>query len=300
MRVLCVLLAHFPWKCEVRRNPALEGRPGVITYTSDSRKLVLDWSPGLEDLQQDMPLQQALAHHGDAELLQADIPCYRAVYNDILDALEEKSPLVEGPEPGLVYIGVNGLHLIYPDDDALLKAIREAIPETFAHQIGIAGNKFLAYLAARRSPPGGHRILSGDIAGFLGDLSCETLPVTPKIRNKLHDFGMHTLGQLAALSPGPLQSQFGPEGKRIWELARGIDDTPLYPRFMERAIDESTTLSSVTVSLVERLAKPMAAPTMMRARIMTMTMLRKDLMLAMNSRLVMTKMPQASSFRWWT
>ena len=66
MRVLCVLLAHFPWKCEVRRNPALEGRPGVVTYTSGSRKLVLDWSPGLEDLQRDMPLQQALAHDGPA------------------------------------------------------------------------------------------------------------------------------------------------------------------------------------------------------------------------------------------
>lgn len=249
MRILCVLSAHFPWRCEVRRNPALEGRPGVVTYASGSRKLVLDWSPELEGLQHDIPLQQALARYGDVELLQADIPCYRTVFSELLDALEEKSPLVEGPEPGCVYIGVDGLHLIYPDDDALLKAIREAIPETFTSQIGIAGNKFLAYLAARRSPPGGHRILSGDIAPFLRDLSCDVLPVSPKNRSKLHDFGMHTLGQLAALPPGPLQSQFGPEGRRIWELARGIDDTPLYPRFMERAIDESTTLSSVTVSL---------------------------------------------------
>ena len=47
----------------------------------------------------------------------------------------------------------------------------------------------------------------------------------------------------------PFQSQFGPEGKRIWELARGYDDTPLYPRFMEENIEESTVLSSVTVSL---------------------------------------------------
>ena len=249
MRVLCVLLAHFPWKCEVRRNPALEGRPGVVTYTSGSRKLVLDWSPGLEDLQRDMPLQQALAHHGDAELLQADIPFYRAVYNDLLDALEEKSPLVEGPEPGLVYIGVDGLHLIYPDDDSLLKAVREAIPGTFAHQFGIAGNKFLAYLAARRSPPGGHRVLTGDIGSFLNKLPCDVLPVSMKSKNRLHDFGIHTLAQAAALPPGPIQSQFGPEGLRIRELARGYDDTPLYPRMMEEAIEESTALASVTVSL---------------------------------------------------
>jgi len=249
VRILCILLPNFPLRCEVRRNPALEGHPAVVTYTSGSCKLVMDWSPELEGLQHDIPLQQALARYGDVELLQADIPCYRTIFSELLDALEEKSPLVEGPDLGCVYIGVDGLQLLYPDDDALLKAIREAIPETFTSQIGIAGNKFLAYLAARRSPPGGHRILSGDVARFLRDLSCDVLPVSPKSRSKLHDFGMHTLGQLAALPPGPVQSQFGPEGRRIWELARGIDDTPLYPRFMEKAIDESTTLSSVTVSL---------------------------------------------------
>ena len=249
MKILCVLLVHFPWRCEVRRNPALEGRPGVVTYTSGSRKLVLDWSPGLEGLHHDMPLQQALARNGEVELLQADIPYYRSVFNEVLDTLEEISPLVEGPEPGRVYIGVDGLHLIYPDDDTLLKAVREAIPGTSTSQIGIAGNKFLAHLAARRSPPGGRQVLSGDVAAFLRDLPCDVLPVSVRSKKKLHDFGIHKLGQVAALFPGPVQAQFGPEGKRIWELARGIDDTPLYPRFMERAIEESTALSSVTVSL---------------------------------------------------
>ena len=51
------------------------------------------------------------------------------------------------------------------------------------------------------------------------------------------------------MPPGPLLSQFGPEGKKIRELARGYDDTPLYPRMMEEVIEESIMLSSVTVSL---------------------------------------------------
>jgi len=89
---------------------------------------------------------------------------------------------------------VDGLHLIYPDDDALLKAVREAITGAFTPQFGIAGNKFLAYLATRRSPPGGHRILSGDIARFLKDLPCDVLPTSLKSRSRLHDFGIHTLG----------------------------------------------------------------------------------------------------------
>jgi DNA polymerase IV len=249
MRILCVLLPHFPWRCEARRNPEIKGKPAVVTYASGSHRLVLDHSPELDGLQRDMPLQQALAQHGAAELLHADIPCYQSVFNEILTALEQRSPLVEGAELGCAYVGVDGLHLIYPDDDALLQAMREAVTETFASQIGIAGNKFLAYLAARRSPPGGHRVLNGDVAAFLRKLPCDVLPVSMKSKSKLRDFGIHTLGQAAALTPGPMQSQFGPEGRRIRDLARGRDDTPLYPRMMEESIEESTALASVTVSL---------------------------------------------------
>jgi DNA polymerase-4 len=274
MRILCVLLGHFPWSCEVRRYPAIKGRPAVVTYAAGSQKLVLDFSPELDGLQPDMPLQQALARHGEVELLHADVPYYWSVFNEILDALESASggPLVEGADLGYAYIGVDGLQLIYPDDIAIIDGVRGAIPEDFAPRMGIAENKFLACLAARYSPPGDYQILSGGVDSFLKDLSCDVLPVSAKSRSKLHDFGLATLGQVAALPPGPFQSQFGPEGKRIWELARGHDDTPLYPRSMEEVIEESTTLPSVTVSLeailvaVESLFARLSAKNILKGR----------------------------------
>jgi DNA polymerase-4 len=254
MKLICVLLPHFPLCCEVLRRPAIKDCPVVLTCASGSQKLVLDYSPGLAGLQPGMPLQQALARQGEVTLLQADVPYYRSIFNELLDALEEKSPLVEGLDLGQAYIGADGLQLIYRSDDALVNAIREAIPGAFTVQIGIAEGKFPAYLAALYSPPGGHRILDGNVAAFLGDLPCDVLPVSLKSRRKLRDFGLNTLGQVAALPAGPVQSQFGPEGKRIWELAGGYDDTPLRPRFTEETIEESTVLTSVTVSLPAILA----------------------------------------------
>ena len=183
-----------------------------------------------------------------SELIPADIPHYRAVFSQILDALEQVSPLVEGADLGCIYIGVDGLQLIYPNDSALINAVSEVAAD-FMPQMGIAENKFLASLAAQQSQPNDCKILWGDIASFLKELSCDVLPVSMKSKSKLRDFGIRTLGQVAAMLPGPLQSQFGPEGKRIWELAQGIDDTPLYPRFMEEVIEESVTLPSVTVSM---------------------------------------------------
>jgi DNA polymerase-4/protein ImuB len=144
---------------------------------------------------------------------------------------------------------VDGLQLIYPNDENLIDATFRVVPEVFASQAGLAANKFLAYLAARRCPPGGRQVLTGDVEVFLRGLPFDVLPVSMKSKEKLRQFGLNTLGQVAALPPGPLLSQFGPEGKNIHELARGYDYTPLYPRMMEKTIEESATLSSVTVSL---------------------------------------------------
>lgn len=251
MRILCVLLPHFPLRCEVKRHPDIAASPTILIQSknaTDSQKMVLDFSPRLKDLSYGIPLQQALARRDNASLIQADVPYYRTVFNTILDSMERISPLVEGAALGSIYIDVDGLHLIYSDDDALVKAVREVAID-FTPQIGIAHNKFLASLAAQISPSDGFKTLRGDISAFLEELSCDVLPVSLKSRIKLHDFGIHTLGQVAAMLPGPLQSQFGPEGKRIWELSKGIDDTPIYPRFMEEVIEESVTLSSVTVSM---------------------------------------------------
>lgn len=249
MKILCLLLPHFPLLCETSRNPALGGRSTVITHRAGSQKLVFDYSPRLDGLQRDMPIQQALARHGGVELLSADMPYYRSIFNGLLDTLEGISPLVEGAKLGCVYIEVDGLQLIYPDDESLVDAVFRVVPGGFAPQAGIAGNKFLAHLTARRCPPGGRQVLTGEVESFLKELPCDVLPVSIKSKEKLRQFGLHTLGQVAALPPGPLLSQFSMEGKKIHDLARGYDDTPLYPRIMEQVIEESTMLSSVMVSL---------------------------------------------------
>lgn len=249
MRLLCVLMPHFPLRCETRRQPGLAGLPVIITRTAGSQRFVLDYAPDLDRLYDGMALQPAVSLYGEAELIRADIPHYWAIFNGILESLEKVSPLVEGADLGCAYLGVNGLQLIYPDDRALVNAAREAIPEVFQAQFGIAEGKFPAYLLAVSSPPGEYRTLTGDADVFLKDFPCDVLPISARSKQKLHDFGLHTLGHVAVLPPGPLLSQFGPEGKRIRELALGQDDSPLYPRCAEELIAENTTLPSVTVSL---------------------------------------------------
>jgi DNA polymerase IV len=236
--------------CELQKNTFFKRHAVVITYSKGSQKLILDFSPTLEHLQPDMPLQQALSLYGQVELVQANIPRYWSIFNKLLNALEKKSPAVEASDLGCAYLGLDGLQSIYPTDDILISSVRKAIPPGFVLQMGIAEGKFMAYIAALRSPAGCYQTVTpADTADFLKDLPCDVLPISLKSKNRLHTFGIYTLAHIAALPPGPLQAQFGPEGKRIRELASGQDTTPLYPRMMKEIIEESSTLPSVTVSL---------------------------------------------------
>jgi DNA polymerase IV len=254
MQILCVLIPHFPIQCEVQKNPSLKDCPAIVTYSAGSQSLVLDWSDGLKGIQPDMPLQQALSLHGEAGLISADMIYYSDVFEHLLVGLENVSPLVEGAEPGCAYLGMKGMQLFFGTNEALVDAARLVIPKTFEARIGIADGKFPAYLAAQYSPPGGFRIFNENSDSFLKDLPCDILPISLKSKQKLRDFGLRTLKQLSALQVGPLQSQFGPEGKRILELARGIDTTPLYPRNTKDVIEMSTEMPSATVAMEAILA----------------------------------------------
>ena len=249
MRLMCILLPHFPLRCEMLRHPGLEERAVVVTRAVGSQRLVLDYSPGLSGLERDMPLQQALSQNGEMEVLHADVQHYRHVFDGILDALELRSPLVEGIEPGETYLGLDGMQAIYSSDDILVKSVREALPAVFDARLGMAAGKFPAYAAALYSPPGGYKSLNGDLSPFLKNLSCDLLPVSVKSRERLHTFGLHTLGQLASMPQSHLEAQFGPEGRVIRQLAGGTDDTPLYPRLSQEIIEESTILPAATTSL---------------------------------------------------
>jgi DNA polymerase-4/protein ImuB len=250
MKILCILLPHFPLVCEHLRQPAIKGRPALVFSSSSSRRTLFDFSPGLEGLTPGMPLERAIALHGGAETISADLPYYRDMFERVLDSLQQVSPLVEGGTEGTVYMGTNGLELLYPGDGDLTRAVREAVCDDFEIRMGQAEGKFPAYLAAERSQPGECTSLNGSIEHFLEKIPSRHLPVSARSRERLAGFGLATIGQVAALPSSALEAQFGPEGKIIHRLANGTDDSPLVPRLPREIITESLEMESPT-SLAE-------------------------------------------------
>jgi hypothetical protein len=249
MQIACVLVTHLPVKAELQRHPELKGKPVIITAGNGSKQVVLDSSPEARGVASGMTVQEALSQSQDATLLVADETYYQAVFDDVLHSLELRSPLVEKAELGCLYVGLEGLEAMYGGEARIIHSLLQAVSQDFNPRVGVANGKFPAYLAAVTSGGGQAAKVPDDVAGFLKDFLVDLLPLSWEDKTRLHRFGLHTLGQVAALSVGPMQAQFGPAGKKVWELAQGIDRSLLLPEPCQELVKESLTFPSPTLTL---------------------------------------------------
>ena len=118
-------------------------------------------------------------------------------------------------------------------DTATAEAIRTAIREEtqLTASAGVAPNKFLAKIASDwRKPDGLFVIRPHQVEAFLAPLPVGRLPGVGKVMEaKLAELGVSTVADLRALGPAALEHKFGRWGRRLHELAHGIDDHPVQP-----------------------------------------------------------------------
>jgi nucleotidyltransferase/DNA polymerase involved in DNA repair len=253
VRVACVWLPHFPVAIERRNSPALNRRPVIIGETTKQRGVVLDCSAEAEGqgVRVGMPLRQALGLCPSASFLPPDLPRYDDAFDRILHALETVSPLVDPASLGCTFIGLEGLNGHYGDEmalgDALAQTVRRA--SGLMPSVGLAEGKFTAQVAATVSAPGEVCLVpKGQEKKFLAPIDVSLLPCSRDTLCHLELFALRTIGDLASLPPGPVQAQFGTEGRRIWELAQGIDREPLRPLRREESIREHLAFHAPLIS----------------------------------------------------
>lgn len=249
MNIACTLITHFPIKAELRRHSELHKKPVIITTQTSQGPLVLDNSIEASGVAAGMPLQEALSRCKGASLLEADVPHYLRVFDRIIEALFQVSPLVEKAELGCAYVGTNGLEAMYGGESTIIASLLNAIPKEFNARLGLANAKFPAYIAAVVSDGRKVTKVAGNVPGFLENLSINLLPISWESKVRLHRFGIHTVGQFASTPVGPVQAQFGAQGRVAWDLAHGIDNSWLTVYRHEQAITESLTFPTPATTL---------------------------------------------------
>jgi len=107
-------------------------------------------------------------------------------------------------------------------------------------------NKFLAKIASDLDKPRGFAALDQDQArAMLADKPVGFIfGVGPATQERLAQRGFRTIADLQRADETELMKQFATDGRRLWRLARGIDDRSVVPDRGAKTISSETTFES--------------------------------------------------------
>ena len=219
---------------EQRDDPALRGRPVAVAWRG-ARSVVCaaSYEARVFGVRSAMPALRAERLCPQLVFVPPDFARYKAVSRQIREIFARHTDLIEPLSLDEAYLDVTVTRSGLPSATATAEAIRAAIrAETqLTASAGVAPNKFLAKIASDWNKPDGLCVIRPQqIDAFLIPLPVARLPGVGKVMEaKLAILGVATVGELRAFELAELEQRFGRWGRRLHELARGIDEHAVQP-----------------------------------------------------------------------
>lgn len=250
---------------EQRDNPDLRGKPVIVAWQA-KRSVVCAASYEARSfgVHSAMPAVRAERLCPDAVFVPPDFPRYRAVSQSVREIFKCHTDLIEPLSLDEAYLDVTENKTGLPTATLVARTIRKQIREelNLTASAGVAPNKFLAKLASDwRKPDGLFVIQPEDVDAFLRPLPVGRLPGVGKVtEEKLAKLGIKTVGDLRTLDLRVLEDHFGRYGRRLHELADGIDDNKVIPDRPTQSISVEDTFEhdvalAETEPMIRRLAE---------------------------------------------
>jgi DNA polymerase-4 len=262
---------------EQRDDPQLRGRPVVVAWRGNrSVVCAASYEARTFGVRSAMPAIRAERLCPNAIFVPPDFIRYRAVSRLVREIFQRHTDLVEPLSLDEAYLDVTENKTGLPTATRVARAIRQQIREelNLTASAGVAPNKFLAKIASDwRKPDGLFVIQPEEVDTFLPPLPVGRIPGVGKVTEKrLEDFGIRTVADLRAKELPALEDRFGRYGLRLYELARGIDHSPVVPDrptksiSVEDTFDRDVSLPD-TEPMILRLAEKLWAASRKETRI---------------------------------
>jgi DNA polymerase-4/protein ImuB len=251
MAIACVHIPQFALRIAILEQPALDGLPLVLTSSAKTHPRVVDCTPeaAAQGVRAEMLLREVTTLCPDAVFIPSNPASEAAAFDVIVESLETFSPLVEPAELGTCYVDLHGLGRHNPSLNEAGARLLALVSPVLRPRAGISHGKFTAWVAARQSAPGSVRIIpENEARDTLASVVASWLPYPAALIARFDRLGLRTLGDIAALPASALQARFGPDGRRIWDLCRGIDDSPVRPRPRVETLKERMSLGGSITS----------------------------------------------------
>ncbi len=156
---------------------------------------------------------------------------YGRVSVQVMAILRRFTPKVEPVSIDEAFLDVAGTEALWGPSESVARAIKSAVHTEvgLTISVGVATTKLVAKVASDLRKPDGLVVVEpGTEAAFLAPLAIERLwGVGAASRRVLADYGVTTIGDLAALPTDVLSRRFGSQGAVLAERALGRDPSPV-------------------------------------------------------------------------
>lgn len=223
---------------ELRGKPVLVGR-GVVTAASYEAKA--------RGVRTPMNCGAALMICPDAIVVDPRMEAYSQASSDVFDIFEDTTPHVEGLSIDEAFLEVGGLERLAGSPMEIATRLRSRVAAEVGLNItvGVARTKFLAKVASGVAKPDGLLLVDPvNELDFLHPLPVEKLWGVGKVTSKkLHDRGLSTVGEVAALPLENLIAIAGTAaGHKLHALAHNRDHRQVERRKRRSSIGSQRAL----------------------------------------------------------
>ena len=245
---------------EERENPELKGKPLVIGADPKGGKgrgvvSTASYAARKYGIRSGMPISRAWKMcpgqpAGPCIYLPVNFELYTRISSNIMEIIRKHGDAFEPGGIDEAYIEVTGKAGSWEKALEIAEKIKREIKEKekLTCSVGMGPNKLIAKIASDfRKPDGLTLVRSEDVLAFLRPLEPRKLPgIGPKTDAVLKGMDITSIGKLRRLRKDQLAGTFGKFGADMWEMVRGIDNSPLIESWEPKSIGRQITFERDT------------------------------------------------------
>jgi DNA polymerase-4 len=255
--ILHVDMDAFFASVEQRDNPALAGKPVIVGAKPGTRGVVsaASYEARKFGVRSAMPVVRAQCLCPQGIFVEPHFDAYVEASDRVMDILSDFTPLVEQVSIDEAYLDITGTEKLWGTPRNIAREIKDRVKNQtkLTISVGVAPNKFLAKLASDLDKPDGLTMAPFDdqeIIAWLGPMPAGRLFGVGKVTEELFfKQGIKTIGQIQNLSLDFLVKKFGETGRSLYELCRGIHDSPVQLLEESKSVSREHTFQNDTADI---------------------------------------------------
>jgi DNA polymerase-4 len=251
-------IAHFDLDAffvsvEILKDPSLKGKP-IIVGGDGQRGIVAACSYEARKfgIQSAMPSMTAKKLCPQAIFVRGSYHEYTKYSRMVTAIIADSVPVYEKASIDEFYIDLTGMDRFFGVQQYTRELREKIIRETgLPISYGLSTSKLVSKMATNEAKPNGYlEVPPGKETAFLWPLTVDKIPgVGKQTQVELHNIGIFTIEQIARTPVDQLEYHFGKWGKKLWEKAHGISDSPVEQYNEQKSLSHENTFDEDSANL---------------------------------------------------